>query len=70
MRNIIILLSMIFCLFGPMTIFALVGRKAMKTLSDRPTNSAKVMIALITKLVIVTVVIMGLLVVLLKSFAK
>ena len=68
MRNVLILLAMLLCLFGPTAIFTYVGYKAMRDLSKRPTNSAKVMIALITKLVIVSVILMGLLALMLKFF--
>ena len=61
MRSAIILLSMIVCLFGPTAVFTLVGYKSMKVLSDRPTDSARVMIALITKLVIVASVLVTIL---------
>lgn len=70
MRNFLILLSMIVCLFGPTAIFTVVGYKSMKTLSNRPTNSARIMIALITKLVIVTAILTGILSMLLKYFGE
>lgn len=69
MRNIIILLSMILCLFGPSAIFTVVGYRAFRALSKRPTNSARIMIALITKLVITTAVLMLILTMLLKYCA-
>ena len=70
MKNVIVLLGMMACLFGPTTIFTLVGYKSLEAVSSRPTDSARVMIALITKLVIVTVLIVGVLAGLLKAFAK
>lgn len=69
MRNVIILLSMFLCLFGPTAIFTYVGLKSMKVLSDHPTNSARIMIALIVKLTIVTSILVGLLSLLLKVLA-
>ena len=69
MRNVFILLGMMVCLFGPTALFTIIGRKSMEELSKRPTGSGAVMIALITKLIIATAVIVGILVGLLKTFA-
>ena len=69
MKNVIILIGMLACLFGPTTVFTLIGYKSLETVSRRPSDSASVMIALITKLVIATVVIVGVLVGMLKAFA-
>ena len=69
MKSVIILLGMLLCLFGPSALFTLVGYKALETVSKRPSDSAKVMIGLITKLVIATVVIVGILGGMLKAFA-
>ena len=69
MKNVIILLGMLACLFGPTGIFTMIGYKSLKEISKRPSTSANVMISLITKLVITTVVLMGVLMVLLKTFA-
>ena len=69
MRNVFIILSMFVCLFGPTAIFTLVGLKAMEAISHRPTNSARLMIALIVKLSIVTGILTGILSALLKFFA-
>ena len=69
MRNVIILLGMLACLFGPTAIFTLVGYKSLKQISKRPSQSGGEMIALITKLVITTFVLMSLLMVLMKCYA-
>ena len=61
---------MMACLFGPMAVFTVVGYKSLEAVSNRPTDSARVMIALITKLVIAAVLIVGVLAGLLKAFAK
>ena len=70
MKNVIILLGMLACLFGPSALFTLIGYKSLEAVSRRPSDSARVMVALITKLVIATVVIVGILAGLLKAFAK
>ena len=69
MRSLGILLGMIACLFVPSAIFTVIGYKSMMILSKRPTNSAKVMIALITRLVIVSSILMGILTIMLKTLA-
>ena len=69
MRNFIILASMLLCLFGPTGIFTFIGYKSLREISKRPSSSANVMIALITKLVITTVVLVGIQMTLLKIFA-
>ena len=69
MKNLVILAAMLACLFGPTAIFTLIGYKALQQISKRPSGSANVMISLITKLVITTVILMGLQMVLLRSFA-
>ena len=70
MRNVAILFGMLACLFGPTVVFTWVGRRSMESLGKRPTNSARVMVALITKLLLTAMVLIGLLVLLLKTFAK
>lgn len=69
MKSIIILLSMIACLFGPTIVFTIFGYRSMVILARRPPNSAGVMIALIVRLVLVSAVLIGILMFLLKSFA-
>ena len=69
MKNVIILFGMLGCLFGPTAVFTLVGYSALQAVSKRPTDSAKVMTALVTKLVITSVIIIGVLAGILKAFA-
>ena len=61
---------MLLCLFGPTALFALIGAKSMNALAKRPSNSAKVMVALLVKIIAAAVVIMGMLMGLLKIFAE
>lgn len=68
MRNFIVLVCMVLCLFGPSVVFAFVGYSAIETAGKRPGNSAKVMTTLLTKLIITTAVLIGCLAVLLKLF--
>ena len=69
MKNVIILLGMVLCLYGPMAFFAFVGYKAIHTVGNRPSDSGRAMIALATKLVITAVVLISILMVMLKVFA-
>ena len=69
MRNILILLAMLLCLFGPTVIFTFFGYKSMQSLNKRPTDSAKVMIGLITKLIVISGILIGVLALLLKFYA-
>ena len=70
MRNGLILLGMMLSLFGPTAIFTYFGYKSMQSLNKRPTDSASVMIGLITKLLAVSGVLITVLVLLLKFFAN
>ncbi len=68
MRDILIFLAMMLCLFGPMALFTILGRKSLDTLGKRPTDSARVMTALIIKLIVAAIVVIGILMALLKFF--
>jgi F0F1-type ATP synthase membrane subunit c/vacuolar-type H+-ATPase subunit K len=68
LRNLVILLVMLLCLFGPMVIFAFVGNRAIESLGKRPSQGGRVMMGLILKLVITALVLIGLLILLLASF--
>ena len=69
MRNLLIFLAMMLCLFGPTALFAMVGYKSMVSLGKRPTDSARVMVALMMKIIAATAVIMGIQMALLKVFS-
>ena len=63
-------LVMFTCLFGPTTLFAFVGYKAMETLAERPSKGGRVMIGLISKLLAGAGVAIGLLMGVLFIFSK
>ena len=69
MRNVLILLGTLLCLFGPMIIFTIIGRKALEELGKRPSEGASAMIPMTIKLVAVTAALIGLLMIMLKVFA-
>ena len=68
MEKFIILLLMMVCLFGPMSIFLFVGNKALVDLGKRPSEGSRVMIPFLLKLLGATAVSIILLMVLLKFF--
>lgn len=68
MNNLIILLVMILCIFGPMVIYAIVGYKAMEELGKRPSHGGKVMVPTIFKLTITAGILIGVLMVVLEVF--
>ena len=70
MQNVVILLGMLACLFGPSALFTLIGYKSLEAVSRRPSDSARVMIALVSKLFGATIVIMAILGAMLRTFAK
>ena len=45
------ILAMLVCLFGPTTLFAIVGIKSMDALGKRPSKGGRVMTVLVTKLI-------------------
>ena len=68
MKDLVILVLMIVCLFGPMSIFVFVGKKALDDLGKRPSEGAKVMIPFLLKLMGATAVSVILLMIMLKAF--
>jgi len=68
MRDVIILLGMLACLFGPTALFTLFGYKALEELGRRPSLSGGVMIAFVTKFTVFAVILIGALIGLLKAF--
>jgi len=68
MEKLVILLVMLLCLFGPMTLFAIVGNKALTALGKRPSEGARVMIPFIMKITGACIVALALLMVILKLF--
>lgn len=68
MQKILILLLMMVCLFGPMTVFVWAGNRALTDFGRRPSEGARVMVPFILKLMAASMVAIGLLMVLLKFF--
>lgn len=68
MQKIIILLIMLVCLFGPMTIFAWAGNRALTDFGRRPSEGARVMVPFIFKLMGAAIISIGILMVLLKVY--
>ena len=60
---------MLVCLFAPTVFFTLIGYKALGQVGRRPSSSAGVLIALITKLVAAASVLIGLQMLMLRVFA-
>lgn len=70
MKVFLIVLIMFACLLGPMAVFSWVGQVALRDLGKRPSNAGKAISFLITKLVMTTVGVCGLLMLVLRLFGE
>lgn len=68
MASIVIFSLLLICVFGPMIVFGIVGYKALEELGKRPMRGGGVMIALVTKLVVTSAIIVGILMFVLEFF--
>ncbi|MEI8344995.1 MAG: hypothetical protein WCG06_02870 [Candidatus Omnitrophota bacterium] len=70
MRNLIVFLGMMFCLFTPSVIFTLVGYKSMMKLGNRPSGGGRVLIPMVARLLITAGVLIAVLVFFLSRFLR
>ncbi len=68
MASIIIFVLLLVGVFGPMIVFGIVGYKAIEELGKRPMHGGQVMIPLILKLVVTSIILIGLMMFVLELF--